>query len=82
MSVTLIPAKDRNTYFGKTKRSFGTLYEYEVDGELRKNEPTGRVTRKGGKRRFGRRFPCRKCGWMIEYSESLVETKAGLCLRF
>lgn len=82
MSITLIPSRDRNTYFGKTKRSLGTLYEYELDGELRKNEPSGRVVKTNGARIFSRRFPCRECGWMIDYNESVIQTMCGLCTRY
>lgn len=82
MSVRFIPSSQRNTYFGKQIARLGTLYEYSIDGELRKNEPTGRVVLKGGKRKFSRRFPCRKCGWMIDFNESVIETRCGLCTRY
>ena len=50
MSITLIPSKDRNMYFGKRKLELGRIYEYAE--ELRKQEPTGRVHKIGGRRVF------------------------------
>lgn len=80
MSITLIPSKDRNMYFGKRKLELGRIYEYAE--ELRKQEPTGRVHNIGGRRVFSRLYPCKKCGWIIDYTESLIKTQCGSCIRY
>lgn len=68
LDTYLIPSENRNTYFGKTKRSFGRLNEANHWGNGYTFAHEGSANTK-----FPRNTKCYKCNWDIEYCESVLK---------
>lgn len=69
LMVYLIPTEHRNTYFGKRKHTFGRLLTDYYHGG---NSIT--FSDRGTKAcRFPRTTKCYKCGWQIDYTDSVYQ---------
>ena len=69
LKTYLIPTEYRNTYFGKCKNTLGRLY---IDYYHGSNNIT--FSDHGTKaRRFPRTTKCYKCGWQIDYTDSVYK---------
>ena len=91
MIVDIIESSERNTYFGVRKRYFGTIHEWD-QGKWRSDmEKAGRVHQDEsvyghkGKNVFAIRYPCKTCGWSIDFCEKIVRTRTwehGGCTKY
>ena len=83
MIVDIIQSSERNTYFGVRKRYLGTIHEWDQGKWSPHMEKAGRghqddrVFGHKGANVFAIRSPCRKCGWAIDFCETIVRTMTG-----